>query len=283
MKIYRYIIDGLTIVLAIFVFGPYVYYLLPFDYVDTTLPDESVIYEEGLDGYFAQMEPDFQDMFLNPVGTLGQTYTFKTVTDRVRLSPEEIFDRHVYGVVTVEVVDMYGDRYSGGGVILTPDGLIATNYHLIFDADKVAVSLYGGDTYSVTEVIAYDEALDVAFLKIAGEDLWALPVPSEDQYSLVAVGERVYTIGHPEGFQHSFAEGVVSGIRDYSSQGAGTQIQMTNPISAGNSGGALLNTYGELVGIPSWSLEYEDNIVSIQNINFSIPIREALEVLKIRD
>ena len=75
------------------------------------------------------------------------------------------------------------------------------------------------------------------------------------------------------------AEGVVGGFRDYEFQGAGLQIQMTNPTSSGNSGGALLNMYGELVGIPTSSIEYEDNLIPVQNLNFSIPIGEAMGIL----
>ncbi|PIR38212.1 MAG: hypothetical protein COV34_01195 [Candidatus Zambryskibacteria bacterium CG10_big_fil_rev_8_21_14_0_10_42_12] len=276
MKIYRYVIDGLVILLALFVFGPHLYYLLPYDYVDTTLPDDVADYNIAMYTYLESLPQDFQTLLAEPTGLTG-TQRFRTQENRSLLSAEEVYEQSKDSVVIIETMDMYGDPYSGGGVVLSSDGLIVTSYHQLQDAEKVAVSLYDGSIVKVTDVVAYDEALDIAFIKIDSVDLQPMPIGDS---ALLSIGERVYSIGHPEGFHHSFAEGVVSGIRDYSSRGEGIQIQMTNPISAGNSGGALLNTYGELVGIPSWSLEYEDNIVSIQNLNFSIPIREALGILE---
>lgn len=275
MKIYRYVIDGLVIALALFVFGPYLYHLLPSDYVDTALPDDVADYSIAMYTYLESLPQDFQTLLAEPTGLTG-TQRFRIEDNRNVLSAEAVYEQSKDSVVIIETMNMYGDSHSGGGVVLSSDGLIVTSYHQLQDAEKVAVSLSDGSIVKVTDVVAYDEALDIAFIKIDSSDLRPMPIGDSDA---LAVGERVYTIGHPEGFQYSFAEGVVSGMRDYSSQGAGIQIQMTNPISGGNSGGALLNTYGELVGIPFSSLEYEDNIVSVQNLNFSIPIREALGIL----
>jgi len=73
--------------------------------------------------------------------------------------------------------------------------------------------------------------------------------------------------------------GIVSGFRSYESYGEGVNIQITNPISGGNSGGAVLNEYGEIIGVPTWSVEYDENIIQVQNLNFAVPINEALGAL----
>ena len=80
-------------------------------------------------------------------------------------------------------------------------------------------------------------------------------------------------------FLNTLSIGNVSAVRNYDSTEEGENIQITNPISSGNSGGALLNDKGELIGVPTWSLEYEDNIFQVQNINFAVSINDAIELL----
>jgi len=116
---------------------------------------------------------------------------------------------------------------------------------------------------------------DIAILKIDAENLPALPIGDSDN---VNIGDTTYAIGHPENFLFTLSEGIVSAKREYIASGEGSQIQVTNAMSAGSSGGALLNDQGELIGITSSVMEYESNIVDVQNINFVIPINTIFEI-----
>ena len=93
------------------------------------------------------------------------------------------------------------------------------------------------------------------------------------------MGQKTLVIGHAEGFLNTLSIGNVSAVRNYDSTEEGENIQITNPISSGNSGGALLNDVGELIGVPTWSVEYEDNTSQVQNINFAVSINDAIELL----
>ena len=127
-------------------------------------------------------------------------------------------------------------------------------------------------------IIVSDSDLDIAFIKIPGSDHTPLTVPAANA-PFELIGSSVFALGHPEGHVFTFSEGIISGIRYYSDTHSGVEYQFTNPISGGNSGGALLNTYGELVGITSSVFQYDSNIVDVQNINFAVEIESALSVL----
>ena len=148
----------------------------------------------------------------------------------------------------------YQERRAGGsGVIISPDGYIVTNNHVVEGATKLRVKLNDGRTFDA-ELVGRDSATDVALLKVAGEELPTLPFGSSDALRL---GEWVLAIGSPYNLQSTITAGIVSAKaralgalsndpEDFSIE---SFIQTDAAVNPGNSGGALVNTRGELVGI----------------------------------
>ena len=197
--------------------------------------------------------------------------------DRVELSIPEIVAESGAAVVLVYAdPDADGDWVQfGSGTIISRDGVVVTNYHVIEagyrePVERVAVGLVDGRLFPVMGVLGFSRTEDIAVLKIPAADLPVAPVPPlEDE---VAVGERVVVVGNSEGLSNTVSEGIVSGIRTYDADFiSGKPIQMTAPIFQGNSGGAVFNRFGELVGVPTWSL-YGIGSLEDQNLNFAVPI-----------
>ncbi len=140
----------------------------------------------------------------------------------------------------------------GSGVIITSDGYVVTNNHVIEGAEKLEVMLNDNSTYNAT-IVGSDASSDVALLKIDGENLPTIPFGDSDA---LKVGEWVLAVGNPFGFTSTVTAGIVSAkARSISSathgrpMGIESYIQTDAAVNKGNSGGALVNTNGELVGI----------------------------------
>lgn len=162
-------------------------------------------------------------------------------------------------------------RGTGTGFIVDRRGLILTNQHVVDAAERVMVKLADGRSYRAT-VVGADPDIDLAVLKVeAGVPLPELPLGDSDR---VRVGEWVCAIGNPYAYEHTVTVGVVSFVgRKLFDQSLDQYIQTDAAISFGNSGGPLLNTAGEVVGI--------NTAVSRQasNIGFAIPVNQVREVL----
>lgn len=166
----------------------------------------------------------------------------------------------------------------GSGIILSQDGYIATNAHVIENADSLEVVLHNGETYKGT-VVGYDKKTDLAVVKIDASGLTAAELGVSGE---LEVGEKAIVIGNPGGLTYagSVSEGIISGLnRSLRAANDGYTmnfIQTDAAISPGNSGGALVNEFGQVVGINSQKLA-EDGY---EGIGFAIPIDEALPVLE---
>ena len=174
---------------------------------------------------------------------------------------------------------------TGSGVIITSDGYILTNNHVVSSSDssyyyevsnatKITVSLYGSDeTYEAT-IVGTDEQTDLAIIKIDAEGL----TPAElGDSSSVKVGEFVLAIGNPLGLGTSVTDGIVSALeRDITtSDGTTYHVLQTNcAINSGNSGGALVNSNGQVIGINTLKLSG----TGIEGVGFAIPISDTLDV-----
>jgi serine peptidase DegS len=160
------------------------------------------------------------------------------------------------------------------GVILSEDGYILTNYHVIANARNIRISLWDGRIAPI-RIVGSDPDTDLAVLKVDLNDLPAAPVAKDQQ---VRVGDVVLAIGNALGLSHTVTMGIVSatGRNDLNSLRYEDFIQTDAAINAGNSGGALINSRGELIGINTRNL---DVIQGAQNIGFAIPIDLALNVL----
>ena len=164
---------------------------------------------------------------------------------------------------------------AGSGVILTTDGYIVTNYHVVEGAQQITVTLHDDSTYTAT-VVGSDQQSDIALLKIEADGLTPAVLGDSDN---VQVGEVVIAVGNPMGtLGGTVTDGIVSALnRDISVEGNEmTLMQTSAAISPGNSGGGLFNTNGELIGIVNAKYSDED----AEGLGFAIPINDAKAVVQ---
>lgn len=160
----------------------------------------------------------------------------------------------------------------GSGFIISDDGYILTNHHVVAGADEVIVRMSNRKEY-VAKIIGSDEASDIAVLKIEANDLPVLEFGDSDD---LKVGEWVLAIGSPFGFDHSVTQGIVSAKgRSLPSDNYVPFIQTDVAINPGNSGGPLFNLDGEVVGINS---QIYSRTGGFMGLSFAIPIEMAVDV-----
>lgn len=151
----------------------------------------------------------------------------------------------------------------GSGFVLSPDGKIATNLHVIREMKSGGVQLPSGEVYDNLLVLAFDDRKDLAIVKIAGFDLPAIELGNSNE---VQAGEPVIAIGSPNGLQGTVTAGVVSAIRDDPFSGGYKVIQTDAASNPGNSGGPLLNSKGQVIGVVTSKLR------ASEGLNFAVPI-----------
>ena len=224
---------------------------------------------------------------VNSSGRTVSQVSLKTVDGKTEMTDAEVYAANVNSVVSINTTGTAGTNIfgqpvqtasSGSGFILTTDGYIVTNHHVIADADSVKVTLYNGDTYDAT-VVGGDEDYDIAVLKIDAEDLQ--PVTLGDS-SKLNVGDRVLAIGNPLGeLTFSMSGGMVSSVnRTINVDGTPfNMIQTDASINPGNSGGPLFNSYGEVVGIVSAKYSSYSN-ESVEGLGFAIPINDVWSMIE---
>ncbi len=170
---------------------------------------------------------------------------------------------------------------AGSGFILTDDGYIVTNYHVIEGANEIKVALYSGETHTAT-LIGYDQSNDLAVIKIDATSLTPVILGDSDNMN---VGDNVVAIGNPLGeLTFSLTSGAVSALDREVTMSNGISmdlIQTDCAINSGNSGGALFNMYGEVVGITNAKYSSNGtNEASIDNIGFAIPVNNVRSIIE---
>jgi len=135
---------------------------------------------------------------------------------------------------------------AGSGVIISADGYIVTNNHVVDGADELTVTLNENSKEYSARIIGADKTTDLALIKIDAKNLPAIVIANSDD---VKVGEWVLAVGNPLGLNNTVTAGIVSAKARSMGQGVSSMIQTDAAINQGNSGGALVNTHGELVGI----------------------------------
>jgi hypothetical protein len=182
--------------------------------------------------------------------------------------------REVSGaVVAIVMLDKEGQPVAqGSGFLVSRDGRVVTNYHVIRHGSSAVIKLPDGAFYVVDGVLAVDKARDIAVIKVHGENFRAVTLGDSDQ---LQVGEEVIAIGNPLSLESTVSNGIISGIRTMEESG-GKFLQTTAPISPGSSGGPLFNMAGEVVGITT------SGILGGGNLNFAIPINDAKPLLLAR-
>ncbi len=187
------------------------------------------------------------------------------------------------------VVNIYNRRYNekaqlqlstqslGAGVIMSNDGYILTNYHVIAKADQIVVALQDGQLFSA-QLMGHDERTDLAVLKINGQDL---PVIPQNPNYQPFVGDMVMAIGNPYNLGQTTTLGIISatGRTGMSFYGPQDFLQTDAAINRGNSGGALINSQGDLVGINTASFQQQNN-ANTDGISFAIPYKLANKIMK---
>jgi len=156
----------------------------------------------------------------------------------------------------------------GSAVVIDPDGFLVTNYHVVAQAAEIRVQLADGRV-AMPDLVGVDAETDLALLKV---DAGPLPAIKLGRSSLLRIGDVVLAIGNPYGFSKSVTQGIVSGTGRYLPGNLttfGDYIQTDAAINSGNSGGALVNTAGELVGINAAILAQD---ATTDGISFAIPV-----------
>ena len=202
------------------------------------------------------------------------------------MTPAEVYAANVnstVGITTSITTNFWGyqttSAASGSGFVFTDDGYILTNFHVVEDSDSITVAMYDGKTYDAS-LIGYDEGNDVAVLKIEAENLAPVILGDSDT---VNVGDSVVAIGNPLGeLTFSLTAGAISAKdRDITMSGGSSMrlMQTDCAINSGNSGGALFNLYGEVIGITNAKYSSSSSSeASIDNIGFAIPINKARSI-----
>lgn len=186
------------------------------------------------------------------------------------LSLQEIYERNIVSVVSINAI-LTGGSSTGTGVILTEDGYIVTNAHVVENAAAISVQLTDQQVFQA-QVIGTDELSDLAVLKISASDL--TPAQFGDSSSL-RVGDTVVAIGDPLGveFRGTYTDGIISGIdRDVDMDGRTMTLLQTNAaLNSGNSGGPLINCYGQVIGINTMKIGAFTDKAGVEGLGFAIP------------
>jgi serine protease Do len=189
------------------------------------------------------------------------------------------------GIRTEELVDFFGrasirsypTQGQGSGVIVSTEGHIITNHHVIAGQQEIRITLHGGKVYSAT-MIGEDPLLDIAVIKIDSNEIFT-PLKLGDS-SLVEVGQLVFAIGNPFGLGETVTQGIISAKERSLSDNQRDLFQTDAAINPGNSGGPLVNLTGEIIGINVAIFSVDKENPSFQGVGFSIPSNEVKEALE---
>ena len=175
----------------------------------------------------------------------------------------------IEAVVLIVVNDASGKPVlEGSGFLVSPDGRIVTNHHVVANASSATVKLNNGAFSPVEGIIADDPEHDLALIKVPGKNLPYLTLEDSDS---LTVGQRVLAIGSPLGLENSVSDGIVSGFRKF--EDGKNWIQTTAPASHGNSGGPLLVMDGKVAGVLTWK------VGEGENLNFAAPSKLIVPML----
>ena len=209
----------------------------------------------------------------NPSSAVGSQTTASTRTISADLNARQIYDASK-NAVTYIVADTPQGQATGSGFVVSKDGLIVTNDHVVDGASQVQVKIGTSDKAQAAQVVGADPSRDLALLKVDGHDLPTLTLADS---SSVSVGDPTYAIGNPFGLDHTLTTGIVSALqRSLQAPDGATisgAIQTDAALNPGNSGGALINADGQVIGVNSQIQTGSSNGAEGGNvgIGFAIP------------
>lgn len=203
------------------------------------------------------------------ISTNTQNTSFESKNNKKELDYEKIAKM----ASSVVMINVYDDRKNliktGSGVMINKDGYILTNYHVISGGNYYKINIEGeNNVYATDEIIKYNNYTDLSLIRI---DRQLNPINVYNEKNELSRGQKVVAIGSPLGLFNSVSDGIISGFRTIDNV---NMIQFTAPISHGSSGGALLNLYGELIGISTAG--FNDG----QNINLAVDYKTILNFIK---
>lgn len=205
------------------------------------------------------------------------------------MTPAQVYAQNVnstVGITTSVTTNYWGyqttSAAAGSGFIISDDGYILTNYHVIQDSNAITVRLYDGTSYEA-KIVGHDSGNDIAVIKVEAEGLTPVVIGSSEK---MYVGDTVVAIGNPLGeLTFSLTKGVISAMDRQVTMSNGSTMELLQTdcsINSGNSGGALFNLYGEVIGITN--AKYSNNgstaEASIENIGFAIPMEDAMPLVE---
>lgn len=180
-------------------------------------------------------------------------------------SATEIAKNAIQSTVSIVALDNTLQPLGFGSGFIIADELIATNVHVIEGSSSAYVLVNGQEKkYKIDGYLSIDKSNDLVILKVSGLKQKNMTL---NQGNVPEIGEKIYAIGNPKGFNGTFSEGIISGIRSFDKNQV---LQITAPISPGSSGGPVLNLNGEVVGVAFAT--YSEG----QNLNFAIPVKYLL-------
>lgn len=216
------------------------------------------------------------------------TVSVANVTGNELLTAPEIYAAYVGSTVgiTTEIVTTNGwgqpvsAAAAGSGFVITEDGYILTNYHVIEDANSIKVTFVDGTSYDAT-LVGGEEENDIAVLKINANGLTPVIIGNSDN---VQVGEQVVAIGNPLGeLTYSMTQGIISAKDRSITMENGevmNMLQTDTAINSGNSGGPLFDMYGQVIGITSAKLSgSSSSSATIEGLGFAIPINDIKDMV----
>jgi serine protease Do len=187
-------------------------------------------------------------------------------------TPAQIFTEFAPAVVTISIKGPLGEG-GGTGFVLDDAGTVGTNHHVIDGATEIKVKLMDGTVAEEVEILAENEGQDLALLKIRTPGKLATVVLGDSEK--VTVGERAVSIGNPLGLEHTLTDGLISARRMLQGK---RMIQMSTPVSPGNSGGPLFNLRGEVIGVSTGI--YHGHSMLAQNLNLAMPINDLRAMIR---
>jgi len=189
------------------------------------------------------------------------------MTRDIPLTAEQVYELASPAVFTIHVFNSEDESFKyGSGFFISESGLALTNYHVIVGAHSASITTFDGEVFWISGMYDFDRAADIALIQVYGDGFSYLEVSD----ATVRTGATVYALGSPLGLQSSFSRGIVSqAAREIDGF---PFIQLDAAIAAGSSGGALLDTYGRVIGVTTAAL------TDAQNINLALPIALFMEL-----
>ena len=238
-------------------------------------------YQDFFNGYYESSSGTLSGSSSIPRATVGSGFVLEPLPEpeTEELSLQEIYEKCSRSVVGITAMVSDTGYFWGTGIVISEDGYIATNAHIIEGAHSASVTLWNDKDYEAL-LVGIDSVSDLAVLKIEAKDLSAAEFCSDQ----VSVGDRVVAIGNPLGaeLRGTMTDGIISAIsRDIPYNNHSMTLLQTNAaINDGNSGGPLINMHGQVVGITNMKMKAAtSSATAIEGIGFAIPVKTICTVV----